>query len=212
MTTVIEYLESFNRKERFFLVGAALGNTQFQLGTAFRERVGAEFGLEIPEDAFVAMDYHLDWIQASVYLHGEGPSGVQVHPNAAGLITGNPEDVDLIVAFFGSGTTHLIMLEAKAETGWTNKQALSKAGRLNRIFGPDGDAVPEVMPHYGLLSPRRPERLQSDRWPRWMLSSSGAPVWLELKVPPGRRKVTRSDATGKPAQGGGYFKVSGPST
>ena len=43
MTTVIEYLESFNRKERFFLVGAALGNTQFQLGAAFRERVGAAF-------------------------------------------------------------------------------------------------------------------------------------------------------------------------
>ena len=212
MTTVIEYLESFNRKERFFLVGAALGNAQFQLGAAFRERVGAEFGLDIPEDAFVAMDYHLDWIQASVYLPEEESSGNQVYSNATRLVTGTQEDVDLIIAFADGRTTHLIMLEAKAETGWTNKQAMSKAGRLNRIFGPRGDAISEVMPHYGLLSPHPPRRLETEQWPRWMLSSSGTVAWLELKVPLGRRKLTRSDATGKRAQHGGYFKVSGPST
>ena len=210
MTTVIEYLESFNRKERFFLVGAALGNKQFQLGAAFRERVGAEFGPDIPEDAFVAMDYHLDWIQASVYLPREGSSGAQVYSNAAGLIMGNQEDVDLIVAFVASGTTHLIMLEAKAYGSWDNKQMSSKADRLYRIFGSDGDAVLEVVPHYGLISPRRPERLETDRWPRWMLSPSGTPAWLELSLPPGRRRLTRCDAAGNPAQDGGYFKVRGP--
>ena len=208
MTTVTEYLESFNRKERFFLVGAALGNTQFQLGAAFRERVGAEFGLDIPEDAFVAMDYHLDWIQASVYLPRDGSSGAQVHSNAAGLITGNSEDLDLIVAFVGSGTTHLIMLEAKAYGSWDNNQMRSKSARLYRIFGPHGDVVPKVLPHFGLLSPRRPLRLGTDGWPRWMLSPSGTPAWLELKVPRGRRQLTRSDATGTTAQDGGYFKVS----
>ena len=44
-----------------------------------------------------------------------------------------------------------------------------------------------------------------------MLSSSGSPVWLELKVPSGRRKLTRSDAAGNPAQDGAFFSVSAPS-
>lgn len=92
MTTVIEYLESFNRKERFFLVGAALGNPRFQLDGVFRERVGAGFGLDIPGDAFVAMDYHLDWIQASVYLPPEGSGGNQVYSNATRLVTGTQEE------------------------------------------------------------------------------------------------------------------------
>ena len=43
-----------------------------------------------------------------------------------------------------------------------------------------------------------------------MLSSSGKPAWLELHVPPGRRKLTRSDAIGKRARDGGYFTVLGP--
>ncbi len=36
MMTLMEHLESFNRKERFFLVGNALGNPDFQLSTDFQ--------------------------------------------------------------------------------------------------------------------------------------------------------------------------------
>ena len=38
MMTLMEHLESFNRKERFFLIGDALGNRAFQLSTDFRAR------------------------------------------------------------------------------------------------------------------------------------------------------------------------------
>ncbi len=207
MSAIIEYLRSFNRKERFFLVGTALGNPAFRLDSAFSQRLGGTFALEVPSDVFVAMDYHLDWIYASAYLSQEGVNASGKHPNTAGLVSGNQEDVDLIVAFDAGETTHVIMLEAKAETAWTNKQADSKAKRLTAIFGKEGDAFPQLRPHFGLMSPRPPRRLMTDCWPSWMRSPGGAPLWMELAVPPGRRKLTRCDASGKRAKDGGYFKV-----
>ena len=62
------HLEEFNRKERFFLVGMALGNPEFRLGEEFRERLAQKLSLQVPRDAFVAMDYHLDWLAASLFL------------------------------------------------------------------------------------------------------------------------------------------------
>ena len=46
-----QYLESLNRKERFFLTG-------------LRQVVG----LNVPHDAFAAMDYHLDWMHVALLL------------------------------------------------------------------------------------------------------------------------------------------------
>jgi hypothetical protein len=207
VSAIIDHLRSFNRKERFFLVGTALGNPDFRLGCAFRQRLSDTLALEVPSDAFVAMDYHLDWIQASAYLSRDGVSASDVHSNAAGLVSGNQEDVDLIVAFDGSTATHVIMLEAKAETGWTNKQAGSKAKRLTKIFGKEGRDFPQLQPHFSLMSPRRPLQLQTDCWPTWMRTLEGAPLWMELTVPPGRMKLTRCDGAGKQTRDGGYFKV-----
>ncbi len=207
MSAIIEYLRSFNRKERFFLVGTALGNPAFRLDSAFSQALGGTFALEVPSDAFVAMDYHLDWIYAGAYLSQEGINASGNHPNGAGLVSGNQEDVDLIVAFDAGETTHVIMLEAKAETAWANKQAGSKAERLCVIFGKEGDVFPRLRPHFGLMSPRRPRLLKTDCWPSWMRSPGGAPFWMELEVPPGRRKLTRCNPSGKRAKDGGYFKV-----
>jgi hypothetical protein len=64
----ITYLRRFNRKERFFLVGWALGNREFRLAPAFSRGISSVVSLEIPRDAFVAMDYHLDWIYGSAFL------------------------------------------------------------------------------------------------------------------------------------------------
>jgi len=62
VTTFVEYLRRFNRKERFYLVGWALGRRKFQLDDNFRISMAGKLGLEIPSSAFVAMDYHLNWI------------------------------------------------------------------------------------------------------------------------------------------------------
>src|SRR5581483_7130104 len=94
----IDYLQRFNRKERFFLVGAALGNSGFSLSADFRASVGAALDLQIPDDAFVAMDYHLDWIYASLVLaNRDGDCGP--YANSDRLIRAQQADTDLLVAY-----------------------------------------------------------------------------------------------------------------
>lgn len=62
VSDLINLLQRFNRKERFFLVGHALGNKDFRLPEDFRLSLSSatNLGEEIPCDAFAAMDYHLD--------------------------------------------------------------------------------------------------------------------------------------------------------
>ena len=169
-----------NRKERFPLVGEALGNPAFQRGDGFRSRLTAKVGSVVPADAFVAIDYHLDWIHAAVSV-GEHRADInRIHSNAKGIATGTQEDVDSIVAFRTKAATHIIMTEAKAETGWATDQAGSKAARLRVIFGEEGNEHAGIKPSYVLMSPRPPKRLATENWPSWMLRTDGEAHWIEL--------------------------------
>jgi hypothetical protein len=206
MSQLVSYLESFNRKERFFLVGKALGNSRFGLCDAFRAEIGNVFDVTVPANAFVAMDYHLDWLHAALVLSGGGAEE-SVHSNAEHDVHGNQEDIDLLVAFEAEGVVHLLLLEAKAETGWTNKQMHSKAQRLAGIFGQEGQRYPLARPQLALLSPREPQQLQSERWPAWMVRGDGKPRWLRLRVPDGLRRVERCDADGRACTEGAHFRI-----
>ena len=206
MMTLLEHLESFNRKERFFLVGNALGNPDFRLSAEFQMKFRESFGIQPPNNAFVAMDYHLDWLHAGLFLALPENDEEGVHPNTETVASGNQEDIDLLVAFEVEEITHLILIEAKAATGWTNKQTLSKAERLQRIFGKDGARYPRVKPYFGLTSPRPPKQLKSDLWPAWMTRHS-QPIWFELKVPTSRRRVTRCDSGGRQTAEGDFFRA-----
>lgn len=86
MPTLIEHLESFNRKERFFVVGAALGNPSFRLGQEFKSTLGAVFNFYVPHDAFAAMGYHLDWIHAALLLVGNDTD--TIYSNDPTVVTG----------------------------------------------------------------------------------------------------------------------------
>ena len=57
MDSLVSNIESFNRKERFFLVDAVLGNPSFRLCDEFRSVLEREFSLAISASAFVGMDY-----------------------------------------------------------------------------------------------------------------------------------------------------------
>lgn len=98
MVTVLKYLREFNRKERFYLVGMALGNPQFQLCKQFRETLGEALSLQVPEGAFAAMDYHLDWLAASLRLAANGEAGVPYRRDQR-VITATQEDIDFLVAY-----------------------------------------------------------------------------------------------------------------
>ena len=165
MSQLIEHLRSFNRKERFILLREALGTDA--LGDDFRTRLGDLIGTTVPADAFVAMDYHLDWLQMALYLAGT-PSPPQPIPNDDELVVGNQEDADLIVAFEGDSTTHVVLVEAKVETGWTNGQLKSKAERLSRIFAEGRPGAHLVTPCYVLASPEPPPPgISTAGWPSW---------------------------------------------
>lgn len=112
-------------------------------------------------------------------------------------VNANQEDIDLMVCFDDGPNTHVILVEAKGESGWKNGQMLSKARRLARIF-PDSETTvgtseryPGVVPHFLLTSPpgTEPTRLTRQSpdkkfsWPVWMWPEDGKPKWIPLDMP-----------------------------
>ena len=209
MSDLITHLRSFNRKERFILLREALGTDTFCLDDAFRERLGNLLGVTVPADAFVAMDYHLDWIQMALFL-ARTPDPPRFIPKPAVLGEGqkgfneNQMDIDLLVAFDEGATTHLVLLEAKMETGWTNKQMGDKATRLSQIF--PAPLATSVRPYFVLASPKRPGLLDVDEWPGWM-KRDREPVWMPLPKPPALRKVTRCAKDGRVSASGRFLRI-----
>lgn len=216
MGSLIEHLRSFNRKERFYVVAQALqDSTSFTLHPRFLARLEATFGIQIPSDYFAAMDYHLDWLYASLYLAaGNDPGSEHSIPDPKSqneiedkktrtVVEGNQEDVDFLLAYGDDTETHLIILEAKGATGWTNGQMEPKARRLKEILTDDPAKewrpIPELKVHFALWSPRDQRKLVTKGWPSWMTATTGIdeegeqkqkPHWIRLVLPP-RNRVTR---------------------
>ena len=201
---MIDYLRLLNRKERFHLLREALGKTTFRLAECFRTRLQSclsdspRGAASIPPDAFVAMDFHLDWIGMALRLAADGPEGARPDRFPLdgiandGLVSGPQQDVGLLVAFPDDATTHLVMIEAKGDTGWRNEQLDGKAGRLKRIFSGDRPWRESIAPHFLLMFPTRPTSLTKKGWPSWMRPNR-EPLWLPLPLPEGLVKVTRYD-------------------
>ncbi|MBI4649149.1 MAG: hypothetical protein HY738_21795 [Bacteroidia bacterium] len=66
MEKIIENLRKFYAKERFHLFGVIYDNRTLKLNNEFKDYIESEFNLQIPENAFIGFDYHLDWLYASV--------------------------------------------------------------------------------------------------------------------------------------------------
>ena len=213
--TLIELLERFNRKERFFLVGDALGNDKFTLSVDFRRRLNEAIGLKqpIPECSFAAMDYHIDWVVGALERYASDDGKVNFPNKVEGdarLVTGNQQDIDFLVAFEDDGgDCHLIFLEAKAYTAWNSEQLLSKVKRLDLIFRDNIERSDGVKPHLCLVSPSCPSKIDTGDWPKWCLKRDSKEInWLKLKVAGKRLRVTRwSVSEKKPSQNGSSFRV-----
>lgn len=201
---LIELLRSFNRKERFFLIGQALGNKNFIISDDFRDEISKKLNLEIPNNAFAAMDYHLDWVYASLYCVEKGTTEF-IADNRLGL-NANQEDIDFLIAFKKDNYYHLIMIEAKAESGWTNKQLSSKAEKLKKIFGETSCVWKNVKPYFLITSPRKPRDLKIEVLPAH-LRRSMEDIWFELKIPNDLVKITRCNQLGKVDINGMMWRV-----
>ncbi len=209
--SVIDYLRRFNRKERFYLVGWALGNPDFHLGDEFRRALGERLRLPIPRDCFVAMDYHLNWIWAAIFLSSTAEGGpVFKNPEMASggerIIQGNQEDVDLLVAFKDTGMSHIVMVEAKGDSAWSNEQLRHKARRLRAIFATANAA--RISPHFILASPRQCQKIDVDDCPDWMACDGQIP-WLDMPWGLNLERVYRCDELGRKSAGAGYWRTSG---
>lgn len=207
MSQVIGYLEQFNRKERFILLNHVLGKQAFLLNRDFRETLRREIGVLVPDDALVFMDFHLDWLQMALHLANHDDALSHAIKNN-GLATANQEDIDLLVAFRNEDPdeTHLVLIEAKADTGWTNRQLKSKAKRLGFIFDKHSYGTELVKAHFVLMSPRRPQRIETDTWPHWMKANTDDSIhWLELPLRDGLLKVTRCHENKTPATDGKFL-------
>ena len=201
---LIETLKSFNRKERYHLVKQILGLGEFRVGEGFKRMLKqCQFNLNIPENHFAAMDYHLDWIAASLISFYKPNS---IYDNKKQLITANQEDVDFIICYLDNRIYHIVLIEAKLYARWSNSRMASKANRLKRIFGEEGNDWKGVVPHFMLVSPHpKPKNLKVD-WPYWMLNN-GEINWIELKVTENLQKVIRCNENGKPDKNGKCWKL-----
>ena len=195
---LIDNLKAFNRKERFILLHKALGFTDqsFRLGKAFRKELSRQLPGTVPPDAFVAMDYHLDWLQMAMYLTD--------HPRRSGpikndnLVEGNQMDIDLLVAFENADKTHVVLVEAKGDTAWNNDQLSRKVERLRLIFRSGGPGTESVKPYFVMMSPKKSANQELNEKLQEMEDScpSMKTNWLPLPLPNGLVKATRCDREG----------------
>ncbi|MBS4638058.1 MULTISPECIES: hypothetical protein [Aeromonas] len=209
---LIENLKSFNRKERFYLIGQMLGNPDFRMDKTQLAEISKLIDTTIPSEYFAAMDYHLDWIYASLFLIQEHdkktfPRNFIDNKQQIDLqISGTQEDVDFLLAFVDhENTTHIVMIEAKGDSYFSNAQLNSKNKRFNAIFG-DENTWPNVRPHFLLCSPKEPQNVSIEE-PAYFIFKSSKLLWLELDMGDGKNKVTRWGKNDKPCSDGKYWVV-----
>lgn len=210
---LIDNLKSFNRKERFYLVGQMLGNPEFRMDKTQLDEISDLINIKIPTEYFAAMDYHLDWIYASLFLT-ENDANIAFERNFTekdGIkidyqVSGTQEDVDFLLAFVDhENTTHIVMIEAKGDSYFSNAQLDSKNKRFKAIFGNES-TWPNVKPHFLICSPKSPKKISIEE-PAYFIFKNSKLLWLELDMGDGKNKVTRWGEDNKPCSDGKYWAV-----
>ena len=217
MPDLINILESFNRKERFFLVAQALGNPKFELSDDFRQKLGDTVGVSIPtEKVFVAMDYHLNWVHASLVLSRPEKYGNSPFRRDPDIVKPrDQQDVDLLVAFEEKPFFNLIFIEAKGYddgklADYSRKdpsdQLEKKVRRLTKIFDSYGKDFSDVKPRLCLVLGKEPAVQSVEHWPDWALEPDGKPNYLRLDLPEDRKRVQCCNGNNQPSEKGEFFR------
>ena len=215
--SLIDNLKSFNRKERFYLIGQMLGNPEFRMDDNQLDNISKLIGFTIPRKYFAAMDYHLDWIYASLSLTRNNANDkaykrnfIDNEQNVDLQISGTQEDVDFLLAFIDhENTTHLVMIEAKGDSYFSNGQLDSKNKRFKAIFGNE-NTWENVKPHFLICSPKEPQNVIIEDPAYFMLTKESNLIWFPLVMDTGKNKVTRcmeSKGNYKPSGEGDHWKV-----
>lgn len=203
MNDLVKTLERFNRKERYWLIRNALGESSKKLDDTFIKNLSAVLGITIPGDAWWAMDYHLDWLIGALHLLGGGAVNDPIANDD--LIMGTQQDMDLVIAFERT----LILIEAKADTSWSNEQLNEKVARLTKIIEAECNLIGDLQIYFVLMSPKVSEEIEpkSGNWPFWMTNGKNEPLFLKLEMPSDLLRVVRCDTNGKSNNNGGSWKI-----
>ncbi len=125
-------LMNFNRSERFWLIRNALGDKSEKLDPKFCKLLYEKHFIAVPDNAWWAMDYHLDWLVGALHFRINKDEETTVKEqenqelnNGTRWVNGSIEDIDLLIAF---GET-LIFIEAKGDEDWNYQRLQSKIDR-----------------------------------------------------------------------------------
>ena len=208
---LIDILESFNRKERFFLLAEAMGKnvlsrdgyrTMIDEGflTTLCKTVCAPMPNLKTDKIFVGMDYHLNWVHCSLVLAHNKDAQTRSNLIQEVGIEPNQQDIDLLVAYKGSNVNyHLIFVEAKGynadglsdglssfTNGREKEQLRQKTKRLQSILNPKGIPYPDVRFYFCAMTGKTGKE-----------TAGQLPVdWSELELSlPDSRLVVKYDAS-----------------
>ena len=197
---LIENLRLLDSHERGLLLQWT-ADEPFRLGEPIRAEVARLTGSRPAPDAFIAMDYTLDWLYAAVQRTVAADEAWPRPWPDSDELAASQEDVDLLIAWDDQAGTHLTLIEAKGFTGWSNRVMSRKTDRIEAIFPPQVRELFDV--HFVLAGPapsaasmcrsgrhgctRRAahtsstSRTRVSDWP-----SSGAPPMASRRKPTGR--------------------------
>lgn len=191
--------QQFNRKERYHLVHYACGG--FGVSRPFKKKVEEALGISlVMNKLWMAMDYHLDWLSAITrLLESNRPSDEAITRGLDNpsnylpgkkrikmnqVLEGNQQDVDLLVLGQDAedkDLIHLIMVEAKMDSAWTNAQIETKGSRIDNIFPKSGEielpGPPRSKLKLHLLLMDKEEELTKN------LTTDSLPTWAGDQIP-----------------------------
>lgn len=167
------------------------------LSDRFRQEVGHALRLEVPDNAYVAMDYHLDWLSAAYHFASKGgtldtavsrkePYGNYPNNKGEPILAGSILDADLLIAYRRNDQVVVILVEAKADTGWSASQIADKASRLRSVFYEGRNSEKLVDPYFLLLGPPRTsdKAISKDQ-----VDDKTFPSWFFIKDEDSKRSV-----------------------
>lgn len=186
----VQVLEAFDSHERGILFQWAAGRP-FALSPERAQALSDAIGVKIPDRPYLAMDYTMDWLHAAITCYLNPGAWREEQPLTPNTITGSQEDVDLIIAWEDE-RPHLLLVEAKGFTGWSNKQMASKAARLQAIC--TRAVLDEIDVQFVLVGPSESKGLIVMDWPEWMRKENRV-HFLPIADPGARWGVRRSGET-----------------
>ncbi|HHQ4573066.1 TPA: hypothetical protein ACSP3H_003979 [Aeromonas veronii] len=177
------------------------------------DKISKLIEVKIPREYFAAMDYHLDWIYASLYLTKNNTASCVernfIEENGIAIdyqISGTQEDVDFLIAFVDhENTTHIVMIEAKGDSYFSNGQLDSKNKRFKAIFGNE-NTWPNIRPHFLICSPKEPQKINIED-PAYFIFKNSELLLLKLDMGDGKKKVTRCNKDDKACNYGKHWKI-----